>query len=676
MKQVLYSSLYIIFILTIAGCDLITNNQNGPAPIPPGKDLIITEVFAISPDRYYSYSWINLYNPTSRPIKWVDVSRPTTFMVIGDSGAILKTPLDGSQWNDYSYGTANLKSVGFIFPDTGLAVGSNGTMLQTVDTGKTWAQLPIIFDDPTSPPLTANLNGLEYPSVFIINGQRQAWAVGDSGIIIHSVNRGATWEYQTSNTRQRINTIFDRSNANILYAGADSSVFLSTTSGGIRWSALGIPGLKFNIYGIGVLRLPGGGDTVWVVGERGFIFRSIADPSTSGPSFIKENSGVTTTLRGVHFAPNTEAGTSTDLSGSGNGWAVGDGGVILHTSNYGNSWVKQYSGVNVTLNSVHFADSLYGWVSGDAGTILSTTDGGNTWINKQSATHTSRNLYGMYFYPRQRTFKNYYALIMKAKRKFFYQDQLGNVNSNFFPSPFQPAGRLSYLYNTKSFSNPDTGTVLYAPYNLELPKDLRSEVLNPGDFAVINSDSGAFIDHTKLGPGNGQVKFAWQLQSMNFHNYFADQFPGLVPPYKDVRWSLLSSGRIVLAKFHDEIVDTTVNGTALTYTKSSKYDVLDDVRYGNYTPTTVDNLSLYWLNQSPFANLADLRPYYDSLPMFTNNISAPGIPEWSALSRYQDDVGYWNVDPSQTPYQMNSAYSFYITPDPIPRWISQLRRGH
>jgi len=63
---------------------------------------------------------------------------------------------------------------------------------------------------------------------------------------------------------------------------------------------------------------------------------------------------------------------------------VGSGGSILKTSDGGNTWVKQISGTNVTLESVHFLNNQVGVVVGLNGTILKTKDGGTNWYAQTS----------------------------------------------------------------------------------------------------------------------------------------------------------------------------------------------------------------------------------------------------------------------------------------------------
>src|SRR5207249_2374990 len=68
------------------------------------------------------------------------------------------------------------------------------------------------------------------------------------------------------------------------------------------------------------------------------------------------------------------------------GTAVGDGGVILRTTNGGDSWSPQTSGTTKTLYGVSFTDTNNGTISGFAlggtGIILRTTDGGNNWVEQ------------------------------------------------------------------------------------------------------------------------------------------------------------------------------------------------------------------------------------------------------------------------------------------------------
>jgi photosystem II stability/assembly factor-like uncharacterized protein len=79
-----------------------------------------------------------------------------------------------------------------------------------------------------------------------------------------------------------------------------------------------------------------------------------------------------------------------------NGWVVGNNHIILHTSNGGQTWSRQESGLEplnvhgvrkaLDLFSVHFVDNNYGWAVGFFGTIINTNNGGLTWDRQKSGT--------------------------------------------------------------------------------------------------------------------------------------------------------------------------------------------------------------------------------------------------------------------------------------------------
>lgn len=67
-----------------------------------------------------------------------------------------------------------------------------------------------------------------------------------------------------------------------------------------------------------------------------------------------------------------------------NGWAVGDSGTIIHTSNAGQSWVIQNSGIIYPISNVFFLNKRLGWCIANSyesnGTrILKTTNSGGNW---------------------------------------------------------------------------------------------------------------------------------------------------------------------------------------------------------------------------------------------------------------------------------------------------------
>lgn len=114
----------------------------------------------------------------------------------------------------------------------------------------------------------------------------------------------------------------------------------------------------------------------WAVGQDGAILKTTDETNWSAVS-----SGITDTLRSVKFA------------GRQNGWAVGGRGAVLKSSDGGGNWTAQASGTSRDLLSVDFVDGQTGWAVGDGGAILKTVNAGETWA--WQATGTNQNLRSM-----------------------------------------------------------------------------------------------------------------------------------------------------------------------------------------------------------------------------------------------------------------------------------------
>ncbi len=83
-------------------------------------------------------------------------------------------------------------------------------------------------------------------------------------------------------------------------------------------------------------------------------------------------SGTTNTLRSIFFLD------------ANNGWACGDEGTIITTTNGGNSWSPQSSPYTTQYNAIRFANTNTGWVIGAGNVLLKTTNGGAIWTQQQN----------------------------------------------------------------------------------------------------------------------------------------------------------------------------------------------------------------------------------------------------------------------------------------------------
>ena len=78
--------------------------------------------------------------------------------------------------------------------------------------------------------------------------------------------------------------------------------------------------------------------------------------------------------------------------------AVGEHGVIIIADDDRLEWRQaKLVPTRATLNDVSFVDERNGWAVGHWGVILHTTDGGETWVLQRAATAEDRPLFAVHF---------------------------------------------------------------------------------------------------------------------------------------------------------------------------------------------------------------------------------------------------------------------------------------
>ena|GEM_PF-4313393 len=117
----------------------------------------------------------------------------------------------------------------------------------------------------------------------------------------------------------------------------------------------------------------------YAVGDVGTIVKT----TNSGSTWTVLNSGTKAVLYSVCFVNATT------------GWATGVGGALVKTTNGGATWTPQSTGTMDSFYSVFFVNDRTGWVGGVSGSIFRTSDGGATW-SKQT-TNTTDIVISMYF---------------------------------------------------------------------------------------------------------------------------------------------------------------------------------------------------------------------------------------------------------------------------------------
>ncbi len=257
--------------------------------------------------------------------------------------------------------------------------------------------------------ISANLPGNPDCSDVFFVSDNEGWIASSSHAeIYHTSDGGETFEVQTTlNTCNAIHMLNEIEG----YAGGESGFIYKTTDGGEHW----------NFYGTMVANLtdlsfPPNGDTGYACGINGNIW------SIDNSGVDKMISNINGNLYGISFPIDSEEGwacggnliihftngvwIADQVRPSGfwnaiymvdtlNGWATGDNGAIICTSD-GLNWTIQQTNPSYILTHVFFINAQDGWAVGSGGGIFHTTNGGTNW-NIEGAGLSSSILTGVHF---------------------------------------------------------------------------------------------------------------------------------------------------------------------------------------------------------------------------------------------------------------------------------------
>lgn len=81
-------------------------------------------------------------------------------------------------------------------------------------------------------------------------------------------------------------------------------------------------------------------------------------------------------------------------------------------------WIPQYTGTSAILRDIEFLNINTGWAVGDGGTCLKTTNGGTNWI-QQNHPVGNKPLYGVHIY-QEATYSNYLTQVYRFYYKIMF----------------------------------------------------------------------------------------------------------------------------------------------------------------------------------------------------------------------------------------------------------------
>lgn len=206
------------------------------------------------------------------------------------------------------------------------------------------------------------------------------WAVGNVGEVLKITDGGATATRLSFGTSSILRAVAPVNANQIWITGRDTvnegaSIYYSS-DGGTNWTVQANTATTYTgrsitstdrINGL-AMTFANEGFAVGGLGDNtNVIFHTNNTGTTWTESYRTATSGTDDELQGVTF-PDAD-----------HGFAVGNTGVILATTNDGGQWTQQTSGTTENLFDVRCSSILACVVVGNSGTVLRTTDGGTTW---------------------------------------------------------------------------------------------------------------------------------------------------------------------------------------------------------------------------------------------------------------------------------------------------------
>lgn len=306
-----------------------------------------------------------------------------------------------AQWVRQNSGTeSNLTDVVMLDNITAIVVGKSGAILRTTDAGATWVDV------------TLPLSYIGYWNALSFYDSASGFAVGDQSAIFWTLNGGAGWMWNYLPALRTCYSVLCTGHG-ACSVGTDSGWVFTTSDTGRTWQSekisdwsvrsifqwRGEPLVGVSKYAItahsfctqyvvpppswGEENLPAfeqlgseaydaefaqNGGPVYVVGGHGDYYsepvvlkKSLSDTTWQD---VSPNASVSGIFTGV------SAPTASVV------YVCGSGGIMYKSTDAGTTWGKQDVPTKLNINAIYFFDETHGFAVGDSGLILYTQTGG------------------------------------------------------------------------------------------------------------------------------------------------------------------------------------------------------------------------------------------------------------------------------------------------------------
>ncbi len=277
-----------------------------------------------------------------------------TGWAVGASGLVLSTPDAGTTWSRDLVSSFTLNAVVFWNDVNGIVVGNAGTVLISFPTAP---GQPLNWVRPDTLNASEALYDVTYASS---SGDSSiAWAVGQNGVILRSINQGRSWQKQFIPGGSTLRSVAFSSTKDGWAAG-DNGVLAGTHNRGVTWFVVSPSVTGAPLRGVAAKNALRNA----AVGANGVVTLTAVTPDSI--AWSQSNAGNTLDLHSVAFGDSVL-------------YAVGAqnlAGGIWRSDDFGATWLPQVAHAQFVLKDVWFVDRQHGWAVGNNGQIRHTARGG------------------------------------------------------------------------------------------------------------------------------------------------------------------------------------------------------------------------------------------------------------------------------------------------------------
>ncbi|MBN8547133.1 MAG: T9SS type A sorting domain-containing protein [Ignavibacteria bacterium] len=383
MKNYIFKAAYctiILFLLNLTAFSQDNWTWLNPKPMGsginasaylPGTNILV----AVGPyglilrSTDHGSSWSHIQSNLSANLGTISAVNSTTCFVGGDDATLLKTTDAGLTWNLVAISGVSAAIAQIQFVSSALAfLRVENKIYRSTDTGVNWTVIIDYFD----------INGSSITTFQAVSENKLLFGTNFGEVFSANLSGGWSWQSSylfSSDPSPRIVKAIISLGYKVVVLSNSEQLIVSSNSG-TDWTPLlrGGTGLSYS-------------SAAFITGSTVVAFTSderITNSFDGGFSWNTPSEAPSPSVALTNAASNL----------SRNGIILGSSGIQYNTVDSGQTWTKKTNSItSKNLNSIYTLDRVTIWAAGVGGVIIKSTDGGNSWISLTSGlTDTIKDL--------------------------------------------------------------------------------------------------------------------------------------------------------------------------------------------------------------------------------------------------------------------------------------------